>query len=324
MSFSSEVKEELARHSCKARHCQIAELAAAVSFSGKIKSDEGKTCLEIETENVVLARKYFTLLKKTFNIDTDILIRETHYLNRNKTYTIAVKEEADLVQLFQLLHQMNPDGSWAQADELVSPLIVQQSCCKRAFIRGAFLASGSMSDPEKSYHFEIVCNSEKKAEQMQKLMNTFDVDAKIVQRKKNFVVYLKEGAQIVEMLNVMEAHVALMNLENVRIIKEMRNSVNRQVNCETANINKTVHAAVKQLDDIQLIQQTRGLDSLPDGLKETAHLRLEYPEATLKELGTLFTPPIGKSGVNHRLRRLSELAEEIRSRQESVKKEEKT
>ena len=153
-----------------------------------------------------------------------------------------------------------------------------------------------------------------KAEQLQAIINTFDIDAKIVQRKKYYVVYIKEGAQIVEILNVMEAHVALMNLENVRILKEMRNSVNRQVNCETANINKTVNAAVKQIEDIQYIQSTIGFDSLSEGLEDVARLRLEQPEATLKELGMMLTPQVGKSGVNHRLRKLSNLADELRGK----------
>ena len=169
-----------------------------------------------------------------------------------------------------------------------------------------------MSDPEKSYHFEIVCNGEEKAKQLVEIINSFDMEAKIVQRKKSHVVYLKEGSQIVDMLNIMEAHVALLDLENVRILKEMRNSVNRQVNCETANINKTVSAAVKQLEDINYIKNTRGLDSLPDNLREIALVRLEYPQAALKELGTYLEPAVGKSGVNHRLRKICEIAEEIR------------
>lgn len=145
------------------------------------------------------------------------------------------------------------------------------------------------------------------------IINSFEIDAKIVQRKKNYVVYVKEGSQIVDMLNIMEAHVALMNLENVRIVKEMRNSVNRQVNCETANINKTVNAAVKQVQDINYIQETVGLDSLPKNLQEIAEVRLQYPQAPLKELGNYLETPVGKSGVNHRLRKLCEIAEDIRN-----------
>ena len=156
--------------------------------------------------------------------------------------------------------------------------------------------------------------AEPKAEQLRELIATFDIEAKIVRRKKYYVVYIKEGSQIVDILNVMEAPVALMELENIRILKEMRNSVNRQVNCETANINKTVSAAVKQMDDIRYIQAVIGLDGLPDNLREMALVRLERPDATLKELGEALNPPVGKSGVNHRLRKLGILADDLRER----------
>lgn len=158
-------------------------------------------------------------------------------------------------------------------------------------------------------------SDEKKAEQLQTIAHSFEIDAKIVLRKKSYVVYVKEGAQIVDMLAVMEANVALMDLENIRILKEMRNSVNRKVNCETANINKTVNAAVKQMEDIKLIQKYIGFDQLNDGLAQMAELRLQYPEATLKELGMMLNPQVGKSGVNHRLRKLSAMAEELREKQ---------
>ena len=192
--------------------------------------------------------------------------------------------------------------------------MVQNVCCKRVFIRGAFLSAGSISDPEKFYHFEITCASMRKAKQLQGLMASFDIEARIVLRKRYFVVYVKEGSQIAELLQIMEAPMALMELENIRIVKEMRNSVNRQVNCETANINKTVSAAVKQMEDIRYIQDTIGLESLPENLQEMARVRLERPEATLKELGEALEPPVGKSGVNHRLRKLSLMAEDLREK----------
>ena len=173
-----------------------------------------------------------------------------------------------------------------------------------------------MSDPTKSYHLAIVCAQEERAEHLKTLMNSFGTDAKIVQRKRMHVVYLKEGSQIVDMLNVMEAHVALLELENVRILKEMRNAVNRKVNCETANINKTVSAAVRQMEDIAYIRDTIGFDELPDGLKDVALTRLAYPDAALKELGSLLREPVGKSGVNHRLRKLSEIANKLRENKE--------
>ena len=291
MSLSGKIKEELAQHYAKARHCNLAELSALVHMSGSFEKDGyGRCILKLHTENDGVARKCFTLLGKTFNISTDIAIRR-NTAKGSCSYYIRAKGEELLA---------------------VENVIVQAVCCKRAYIRGAFIASGSMSDPDKSYHFEIVCGTLKQAEYLRNMINSFEMDAKIVKRKKSYVVYLKEGSQIVDILNIMEAHVALLELENVRIMKEMRNTVNRKVNCETANINKTVSASVRQMEDIIYIRDNIGFDKLPDGLKDVALTRLTYPDATLKELGGLLENPIGKSGVNHRLRKLSEIAEKLR------------
>ena len=315
MSFSGNVKEELSHHLGSARHCRIAETAAIISICGGVMIDSrGRYSLKIHTENLSVARKCFTLLTKTFNIRTDIAIR-TNRMKGSVSYYIVVKEHDAALRILQATKLINQYGEVEEELSVVRNIVIQETCCKRAFIRGAVLASGSMSDPEKSYHFEIVCATREKAEQIQKIMKCFELDGKIVLRKKSFVVYLKEGSQIADVLNVMEAHVALMEFENVRILKDMRNTVNRKVNCETANINKTVSAAVKQIDDIRYIQETKGLDKLPEGLKDMALTRLTYPEASLKELGSLLTPPVGKSGVNHRLRKLSEMAEELRTKQ---------
>ena len=315
MSFSGNVKEELSHHLGSARHCRIAETAAIISICGGVMIDSrGRYSLKIHTENLSVARKCFTLLTKTFNIRTDIAIR-TNRMKGSVSYYIVVKEHDAALRILQATKLIDQYGEVEEELSVVRNIVIQETCCKRAFIRGAFLASGSMSDPEKSYHFEIVCATKEKAEQIQKIMKCFELDGKIVLRKKSFVVYLKEGSQIADVLNVMEAHVALMEFENVRILKDMRNTVNRKVNCETANINKTVSAAVKQIDDIRYIQETKGLDKLPEGLKDMALTRLTYPEASLKELGSLLTPPVGKSGVNHRLRKLSEMAEELRTKQ---------
>ena len=185
-------------------------------------------------------------------------------------------------------------------------------CCRRAYIRGAFISVGSVNDPEKNYHMEFVLANASSAEQLKDLINSFGLDAKVVERKEHFVVYLKEGEQIVDLLNIMEAPLALMDLENVRIMKEMRNDINRKVNCETANLNKVVGAAVKQLEDIEYIEEKIGLSSLPEQLEEIARLRLEYPDKSLKELGSFLSTPVGKSGVNHRLRKISNIAEALR------------
>lgn len=316
MSFSGMVKEELSMQKSRARHCQIAELSAIISMCGNVIIDSRDNYrLKICTENIAVVRKSFTLIRKAFNIKTDIAVR-TNRGNGNISYLLAVKDPNEAQRILEAVKLRGDDGSIYEELSVVRNVVIQQSCCKRAFIRGAFLAGGSMSDPQKAYHFEIVCAAETKAIQLRDIINSFLLDAKIVKRKKTYVVYLKEGTQIVDVLNVMEAHVALMELENIRILKEMRNSVNRKVNCETANINKTVSAAVKQLEDIQYIKDTVGFEKLSEGLLEVALMRLQYPEATLKELGSLLATPVGKSGVNHRLRKLSEIAEKVRENKE--------
>jgi len=287
MSFSSDVKDELGRQINPARHCQMAELAALLNFCGNYGKDKaGRYTIGFQTENEVVARKGFTLLKKTFNIDTE------NGLNENVMHAVLAK--------------------FGSPREPVSSLLIKNTCCQRAFLRGAFLCIGSMSDPKKGYHLEFDCTDMPEANQLKDLIQGFDIEAKIVLRKKYYVVYLKEGAGIVDILNVMEAHVALMELGNLRILKDMRNSINRRVNCEAANITKTVNAASRQIEDIKLIKAHYGFDNLPDNLREMALVRLEYQDATLKELGEALSPTVGKSGVNHRLRKLSELADRIR------------
>lgn len=314
MSFSGTVKEELSRQISTARHCRIAETAALLSLCGRFTADGA---LRMQTENSAVIRKYFTLVQKTFNIETEIAVRENRQMKKGHIYYVEIKDDA-LIRTVLLATKLSREQNSGGTLVLNNSLLIQQTCCKRAFIRGAFLASGSISDPEKGYHFEIVCPDERKAGQLQELIRSFGIDAKVVVRKKSHVVYVKEGAQIVDILAVMEANVALMNLENIRILKEMRNTVNRKVNCEMANINKTVSAAVKQIEDIKLIEEKKGFQSLNDGLAEIAELRLQYPEATLKELGMMLNPQVGKSGVNHRLRKLSAIADELRVNKEEL------
>lgn len=288
MSFSAEVREELTRHISSARHCQIAELAALMHFGGRFGQDgDGGLIIGFQTENQAVLRKVFTLWKKTYNIETVMAL-------------YGEEKESILAKFGDL-------------SDPVNPLLIRNPCCKRAFLRGAYLCTGSMSDPEKSYHLEFVCIRLAQAMQLQELLLDFGIEAKIVRRKKYYVVYIKEGAGIVELLGIMGAHISLMNFENLRIFKEMRNSINRRVNCEAANITKTVNASSKQIADIELIRDVCGLAGLPDNLRQMAEVRLEHPDATLKELGEILSPPVGKSGVNHRLRKLSELAEKIRA-----------
>ena len=318
LSFSGKIKEELAKHWSEARHCQIAEITAIISMCGHITIDSRERyAIKVKTENLSVARKCFTLLKKTFNIETETFVSRN--LSRDTiSYTVTVKKHEDAMRVLQAAKLVDSNGEIMEEFSMVKNVIIQHSCCKRAFLRGTFLAAGSISNPEKSYHIEIVCPGSKKAEQIKTIINSFGLEAKVIVRKKSYVVYLKEAAQIVDLLNVMEATNALMNMENIRILKEIRNTVNRKVNCETANINKTVSAAAKQMEDIRYIQERIGLKKLPEGLLEMAQVRLEYPNASLKELGDLLSTPIGKSGVNHRLRKLSEIAERLRENKEEL------
>ena len=337
MSFSGEVKEELMKHTPPARHCQLAELASILHFCGSHTAAEGSNNLQneekksifngekllIQAENEAVIRKCFTLLKKTFNINTSVNEKRVGKSGKAgagtgakpRAYEIELTDPSQIKQVLQATKFMDGEGHLRDMKAPVSAILIKNSCCQRAFLRGAFLASCSMSDPGKSYHLEIVCTNLFQAEQIQSILLAFEVEARIVQRKKYQVVYMKDGTGISDFLNIVEAHVSLMNFENFRIVKEMRNSVNRRVNCETANIGKTVSASTRQAEDILLLQQKYGFENLPESLREMAEVRLAYPDAPLRELGEYLDPPVGKSGVNHRLRKLGELADKVRSQQ---------
>ncbi len=305
MSFSSSVKNEIAEQYSQARHCAVAEMAAIVGFCGKFVIDaNGKHKLVIVSENDNIYRKCFTLLKKTFNI-LSLVVSEDNFTTHRE---LIIEDANEAKSLLQALKFIKDDGTIRRFSDPVSSLIIKNGCCKRAYLRGAFLCAGSISDPNKGYHLEMVCDVKEQADKIIELLADFDLEAKCVVRKLKFVVYMKEGAAIVDFLNICEAHISLMELENLRIVREMRNSINRRVNCEAANITKTVNAATKQIEEIEYLRDYYGLDNLPPNLHEMALVRLEHPDASLAELGEYLDPPVGKSGVNHRLRRLSEIA----------------
>lgn len=312
MSFSGDVKEELLSVNGNGRHCQIAELAAYFSYCGFVKkSNSGHIVIGITAENKAIATKCFTLIKKTFNIYSGILIRKHSFSSKILSYEIQIEKPDEIKEVLMAIKKYK-ESEEPVLCSCVDKLLLKKDCCRRAFIRGTYLAIGSMSNPEKGYHMEFVFDHEDMAEEFIQILKTFSIGAKMVLRKKNYVVYIKDGEEIVDMLNIMGAHISLMNLENTRIMKDMRNSINRRVNCETANIAKTVNAATKQVEDIMFIRKNYGLHKLPDNLRQVAEVRLAYPEASLVELSQLMDPPVGKSGVNHRLRKLSELAERLR------------
>lgn len=310
MSFSMEVKEELFGVNVSARHCKIAELSALLVQCGKIDVDKsGHLHIKLQTESGYVARKCNILFKRLCQIPITVSVRSAKGKQSYAQYFLEIHGDENVKKVAELL-KLKVSGK--EGALRTDGMVLLHTCCKRAFLRGTFLASGSISNPQKSYHFEISETIEERANQLVDLIRSFDVDAKSILRKSYHVVYVKEGEQVAELLNIMEAHRALMEFENVRIVKDVRNSVNRQVNCETANLNKTVNAARKQYEDIVLIRDTVGLHTLSEALEEIAGLRLEYPEASLIELGEMLSPKLGKSGVNHRLKKISEYADSLR------------
>ncbi|MGN0395266.1 MAG: DNA-binding protein WhiA [Coprococcus sp.] len=318
MSFSSDVKAELAKNISGARHCQIAELAAMISMVAEIQyKDSVPIRLVISTERSIIAGTISGLIKKLFRYIPESVVRKTG--SNSRLYRIVV-DDSDMVE--RMLDTLKLENSSVHSasgkytvncqDMKISGMVVWQECCKRAFIKGAFMTCGSISDPKKGYHLEIVSNNDTRALFIQKLIKEFGIEGRIVERKRYSVVYIKDGAMIVDILNIMGAHISLMNMENVRILKDISNNINRKVNCETANMNKTINAAVRQVQDIQYIIQTKGIKYLPENLRDLALARLEADDASLKELGEMMSPPISKSGVNHRLRKISEIADELR------------
>lgn len=304
-SFSMRVKEELSVVFPPARHCRLAELCAFILFCGRMYGSEGNRKLSFESENETVLRKCFTFIQKTFNI-------EVMRVHRGNGYALELSA-ADTETVMQAVKLSADDPI---EDCIADGRVLLKDCCRRSFIRGCFLASGSISAPQKGYHFEIVTASSQRAQQLQQVIRACGIEAKTVVRKKYHVVYAKEGEQIADLLSLMEAVKARMEFENIRILKDVRNSVNRKVNCEAANISKTANASLEQVRDIQYISRYYGLESLPDNLKQAAHLRLEKPDASLTELGRLMDPPVSKSGVNHRLKKLKAIADQIREKKE--------
>ncbi len=312
MSFSLQVKNEVCRYSEVSKEEAIAELSAIMKASGTLGFSSNRALtFKVVTENPSIARLIFKLLKEHFNIHTKLLVKKSNSLKKNNIYMVIIPENVDVKQLLKQVGIIGKEDLFTLDYTIPKGLIIEEGC-KRAYIRGAFLGGGSISNPEKTYHLEFVTHNYEYATELSTLINSYKLNSKVIQRKNSFVIYIKEGEQIVDLLNIIGAHSSLLELENIRIMKEMRNNVNRIVNCETANLSKTVNAAVRQVESINLIQEEIGLGRLPKNLREIAELRLSFPDESLKELGAMLTPPVGKSGVNHRLRRIEKIADELR------------
>ena len=311
MSFTGEVKQELSRQTARAGHCRIAELTALLYFCGTVQiAEDGRIGLLFQTEQQPAADVFLELLRKCFQIRPEQAALEQQPRRRTGLYRFRIEEQADVVRILQAVSVLDDAGELQEEQPFAERPAMRRECCRRAFLRGAFLAAGMVSDPNRSYQFELICGSEEKAVQIRGLLESLGVDPGLVRRGRSHVVYEKEGGQISDLLGMMGAHVAVLNFENARILREMRGNINRQVNCETANIRKTADAAAEQIEAVRFIEREMGWSGLSPALREIGELRVKYPTATLKELGAMLDPPVGKSGVNHRLRRLCAIAGE--------------
>lgn len=296
--------------------CKLAEIAGFARMCGKLSFvGGGKVSLKLTSENPAIARHFKLLLKDYFAAESVIEIGRDSSPKHRKIYMLKLTDDEDSRTAENILRESGillvRSGFDSISDGILESLI-KQKCCRKAYLRGAFLGSGSMSDPEKSYHLEFVCSGEELASDLKKLINGFvGLNAKISERHGSYIVYLKDAEQIGDMLNIMKAHKAFFALQNIRLTKEMRNITNRLSNCDSANSDKLVSAAQRQVAAIHRIEDKRGLGSLPEKLREIARLRLENPFLGLTELAELCEPKLTKSGVNGRLRRIEEIAEKL-------------
>ncbi|MDL4839291.1 DNA-binding protein WhiA [Aquibacillus rhizosphaerae] len=309
MSFASEIKKELTQiknENC----CAQSELAALIRMNGAISLSRQEYVLDVQTENAAIARRIYTLIKSLYSFPVELLVRKKMKLKKNNVYIVRMSEGVRTILAdLEILHE-----PFTLVREISSKFL-DKPCCRRAYLRGAFLAGGSVNNPEtSSYHLEIFNFYQEHNESLCDLMNKLTLHARILERKKGFITYIKEAEKITEFFNHIGAHKALLKFEDVRIIRDMRNSVNRLVNCETANLNKTIGAAFRQVENIRFIDRTVGLQALPEKLQEIASLRVQHQDVSLKELGELVsTGKISKSGINHRLRKIDEFAEKLKS-----------
>lgn len=307
MSFTAEVKEELARIENTRACCARAELSALIRVEGTLHyTGGGRIRLEIATETAPVARKIIKLLHNVFELETELTVRRS-VLHKSNNYLITVVSQPALPTA---LHEMGILGEDQAPLYQVPTWLVKKDCCAVAYLRGMFLGGGFVADPHGDFHFELTAESDEIAADLVKLMARFGINARVTSRRGSYAVYLKGAEPIVTFLALVGAHRALLRTEDVRILKEMRNDVNRLVNAETANLQKTAEAAADQVAAVRSIERSRGLDALPPALREIAYLRLEHPDVSLRELGELAEPPLSKSAVYHRIRRLEELAEE--------------
>ncbi|MEA5019486.1 MAG: DNA-binding protein WhiA [Gordonibacter sp.] len=306
MSFTAEVKDELARVPPTCSHCDKATLAALVRIEGTLFfSGQGSYRIEIATDVPSVARLVIKMLHELYHLKTELTVRRS-VLHKTPNYLIEVPSQPHLADALRNMGVLSGDG----LEMGIAKDLVAKECCTAAYLRGAFLGSGFVSSPRGDFHFEITVESEALAEGLVQLLERKGINARIMQRRSSYMVYLKSGAAILEFLAFAGAHQCALAMENERVIKSVRNDVNRMTNAEIANQAKSANASVDQIYAIRAVLEAHGMDNLPPALQDYIRLRVTYPEATLKELGERATPPLSKSAVYHRVRRIEQMAKE--------------
>jgi DNA-binding protein WhiA len=304
MSFSNDVRNELARIIPEKICCQKAELAALLMLRANLGQDQnGELCLTTTVENATPARKIYRLLKEAYGLSSTVRVQEKKRFKKSRLYVVETPINKPNGDGWLLELGLTPKGKRQVNWELIS-----KNCCKRAYLRGIFISRGFINRPEGNYHLEMVLNDSRLVSDVLKIMRKLDIQARVSERKSSLLIYIKESEKIVDFLRIVEASTALLDFENVRIIKSMRNQVNRQVNCETANLAKTVDASVRQVELIERLLQKIGVKGLPANLRELAILRIDNSDSTFKEMGIMLDPPLTKSGVAYRMKKLENFA----------------
>jgi DNA-binding protein WhiA len=311
MSFSSEIKEELSRVSVhNNKCCQMAELAGYLITNCNITKEDNEFILKMSTENATVIRRVFNIFKSLFNITPITNIEKERIFKDNNLYQLKIIDKFDLEKIFSnSLISIDLNLQIIIDDK---GIISEKECCVKSFLRGVFMGSGSITNPTNMYHLEVVANNMQNATFINEIINNIGINSKIIKRKKDYVIYIKGGEAISDFLAGIGANKGTLAFEETRVVKDFRNGVNRLNNCENANYDKTIDAALSQIEDIMTIKKFRKFEKLSKELKDIANLRLEYREATLKELGDLAEPKLSRSGVNHRFRKLQQIAEDLK------------
>lgn len=319
MSFSSDTKEELIRLPLGKACCMLHELGAITQTSASLSiQGGGQVAVTFRLESAALARRVFMLLRGRLGVTPTLHFVQHPRLGGQRTAVLTLRAE-DARRLLTALHMMEEksDGSF-RVERMAPRHNTTRQCCRRAFLRGAFLGAGSVTNPEKGYHFEFVAMKPDFEKSLLEMLKKSGISGKVALRKGNRVVYLKDSNQIADLLGLMGAHKSLMTMEEVRVQKDVLNRINRVMNCDQHNMEKQLDASQAQQEAIRYLARVKGLNTLPPALQAVARARLSHPDATLQQLGESMDPPVGKSGINHRLRKIVSMAQAYREQEEET------